>query len=97
MPYFDHWFDYYRLAILIVCVICTVMLTNRFIRHRKAWNSKTIDYWYSMMMWSIAGSVIAVEGIRLDSPFSVRTVFVSLAAVVSLRGLMRKGSWGHDD
>ncbi len=89
--------DVYRVMVILVCALSLVILTKRFIKNRKHWNAKTRDYWYALTMWSFTGVVIGVEGIRQGTPFNVRIVFVSVAALVSLFGLRRRGSWGSDN
>jgi uncharacterized membrane protein len=89
--------DLYRGVVFLVCLASFVILMFRFVRHRKKWNAKTRDYWYALSMWSFAGMVIAFEGIRQHTPFGVRILVVSVAALVSLFGLRRRGSWGAGD
>lgn len=88
------WLVSLRVAIFVMCAGSVLTLLMRFKNNRDNWNAKTRDYWYALVSWSVAGMVIAVEGIRHDTPFGVRTVFVTVSAVVSLIGLRRKGDWG---
>lgn len=97
MGYFNHWHDYLRLVIFLICLVCSVMLIIRWGRHRKHWNEKTLDYWYAMIMWSIAGCSFGLEGILRDRPFGPSTVLVCCAAVTSLKGLLQNGEWGWED
>lgn len=90
------WIDIWRLALLVVCVGCIGLLAVRMKTNGRNWNPKTRDYWFALLMWCIAGVVLAVEGIIRDSIFSIRLVFVTAAALVTLNGLRRKGSWGDN-
>lgn len=95
MSYFDDWHDWARLITFFVCSTCLFVLLLRYRQNRKKWNMKTRDYWYSLVMWCLAGCVIAIEGIYRNSDFSPRSVFVIAASCVTLKGLAQKGEWGE--
>ena len=97
MPVFDQWHDWARLVIFFVCLTSIIILIKRFRLNRNGWNSKTRDYWYSLVMWSLAGCVITVEGVYQDSDFGFRGVFVIAASLITLKGLLQKGEWGETE
>lgn len=94
--YFDGWYDIWRIVVFLVCLICMVVLGNRFRRNSKDWNAKTKDYWWSLMCWSTAGVVVAFQGFVQHVGLTPVLLFVTLAALVSLNGLRRSGAWGGD-
>jgi hypothetical protein len=92
------WTDAWRLGLFVVTLSSLILLTCRVCRHGKNWNPKTKDYWFALVMWSLAGLVVSIEGVIRDSTFGMRLVFVTAAALVTLNGLRRKGAWGdHAD
>ena len=91
----DEWHDYLRFILLLACCVSFVMLVHKYLGHRKYWNMKTKDYWYALLMWSIAGISYGTEGIVRDRPLGPTLVFVFAAAVVSVKGVLKKGAWGE--
>lgn len=91
------WHDWWRLGIYFLTSWSLIILVARYRKHRVNWNDKTVDYWYSLTMWCLAGWVLALEGILRDSAFGARLIFITLAASITLRGLRQKGSWGGAD
>ena len=89
--------DAFRLLIFIVCVICLVLLAYQFFKRRALWNPKTRDYWFALVMWSVAGVVIGADGLFHDRALNPRTILVTIAALATLNALHRKGKWGADD
>lgn len=94
MGYFDQWHDWVRLCVFVISVVCLIKLSMRYHINGKDWNTKTLDYWYALVMWCAAGVVLTAQGVYLNRPFTPGTVFVTAAALVTLRGLARKGEWG---
>lgn len=97
MTGFDQWHDYWRLLIAISSLYCIFLLVKRFRDNRDTWNEKTRDYWFSLLMWTLAGVVGCAQGIFFNYPFGPSLVFTTAAVVVSLKGLLRKGDWGGSD
>lgn len=97
MSLFDDWHDFLRLFNAIVCAIALFLLWKRFLQSKNSWNTKTRDYWYAVVMWCVAGFAIAIEGVVRDSSMGARPVILFVAGVVTLKGLLKKGSWGSSD
>lgn len=91
---FDQWHDFLRVVIFAVSLYSVVYLLRRFPQSGQSWNPKTKDYWFALLMWSIAGCAFTIQGVILDRPFTPATVFLSAAVLVTGRGLHRKGGWG---
>src|SRR3954463_9420386 len=91
---FDGWYDYWRLAVAIMCLVCLILLGHRWITNHEDWNTKTVDYWYALNMWCLAGLAIMIEAIFKDSSLNVRLIFITMASSVTIMGLIRRGSWG---
>jgi hypothetical protein len=91
------WHDFWRVGIILVCVGCLWFLAKRYRANSDTWNEKTRDYWFSLVMWSLAGGVLAIQGMVLNFPFGPGLVFVTAAALVSLKGLLKQGEWGGSD
>lgn len=83
--------------LLFICLLCILTLANRWRKNREQWNPKTRDYWYSFLMWSVAGAAMAIESIARDSPLRLRLGFSLAASVVTFIGLRRRGAWGTDN
>lgn len=92
----DEWHDWLRLANLVISFSCVYILGQRFSKSGADWNVKTKDYWFALVMWSVAGSALAIEGIFRDSSPGARLVFLFIASAVTLKGLLRRGSWGSN-
>lgn len=90
----DDWYDWWRLGVMIICAVSFFTLLCRYRKGHKNWNAKTIDYWFSLCMWSIAGFMVVLEGIYSDYALTTRLVFVTAASLVTLKGLRLKGPWG---
>ena len=90
----NEWHDIVRVVAFFVSLFCLVRLVIRYRKSHGEWNVKTNDYWFAMLMWSLAGCVFTVQGIVLDRPFTPGFVFMTAAILVSGKGLSRKGSWG---
>lgn len=93
----NDWYDWWRALLFLICVASLVLLGLRYFGNRECWNEKTKDYWYSMVMWTLAGLTISIEGVVRDSPLGVRLVIVTAASLVSLKALAKKGPWGGSD
>lgn len=90
----DDWYDYIRLVTVIVSTVCVVILAQRYFTNGSNWNVKTTDYWYALTAWCVSGVAIPIESMIRDSPPSARPVFLLVASLVTLKGLLHKGSWG---
>lgn len=88
------WHDAIRVIVIGVSALSFVRLLRRRSKNAAAWNEKTLDYWYALFVWSIAGFVLAIQGIVLDRPPTPGFALVVAAALVTGRGLHRKGGWG---
>lgn len=90
----NNWHDLVRIVAFLVSIYSVVTLCSRWRKNHKDWNEKTLDYWYGLTMWSLAGCVFTVQGILLDRPFTAGFVFMTAAIFVTGRGLHRQGPWG---
>jgi hypothetical protein len=88
------WETLIRAFIGIVCIISLVIMTDSFIKYRQHWNTKTLDYWYARVMWTVGGLSACIEGIIRQLPMRYSFVFVVAAALTTLKGNLRKGRWG---
>lgn len=88
--------DWVRLVLMLSCLCSAIILLIKYKHKSKSWNSKTKDYWYSLLMWSIAGISFGIEGIYKDRPPGPTLVFVFAAAVVTAIGVKKPGNWGDD-
>lgn len=94
MDFLNDWHDYVRVLLVVVLVYTLGVLTNRFVRAHKLWNEKTLDYWYAMVMWCIAGVILLIQGVKFDYGFTPGFVLLIAATLVTGRGVHRKGDWG---
>lgn len=92
---FNDWHDFVRVVAFFVSLYAFVVLLSRYFRDGNDWNSKTMDYWYALTMWSLAGCVFTVQGVALDRPFTPGFVFLTAAILVTGKGLNQKGDWGN--
>lgn len=91
----NDWHDFVRVLAFFISVFCLVKLGIRYQQAGRNWNVKTKDYWFALVMWSLAGCVFTVQGVVLDRPFTPGFVFLTAAILVTGKGLARKGSWGN--
>jgi hypothetical protein len=89
------WHDFVRGVGFCVSIFCVAVLLIRWRQKSAGWNEKTKDYWYALLMWSLAGCVFTVQGIVLDRPFTPGFVFLIAAILVTGKGLHQKGDWGE--
>lgn len=97
MSYLNDWHDYARVLGTAMNLFVVVVLVIRYKQHHKSWNEKTVDLWYSLLMWGLAGIVFCVQGIVLDRPFTPGFVFLMAATLVAGKGVHAKGRWGGSD
>lgn len=88
------WHDSWRVLVAVSCTWALWILHTRFIKHGESWNPKTRDYWFSLVMWCLAGLVLSIQNVFLNAPLGPSLVFSTMAAMVTIRGLCRKGEWG---
>ena len=88
------WHDWCRVLNLSLSAVCVYILGRRFGKKGADWNAKTRDYWFALVMWSVAGVAMSLEGILRNSVPGTRLLFICLASLVTLRGLLRRGTWG---
>lgn len=97
MGFLDDWHDYVRLFAFLISCYSVVALVVRYRMNGYEWNVKTTDYWFALLMWSLAGGAFCLQGIIMDRPVSVAFVFQISAVLVTGKGLARKGDWGGHD
>lgn len=97
MYYFDDWHDFVRAIAFVINAYSLYLSVIRYRAGIAGWTSKTIDLWYALTMWILAGAVFSVQGIILDRPFTPGFVFLTAASLVSGKGLRSKGPWGGHD
>ena len=90
----NEWHDFVRVLVFFISLYSLVKLVIRYRKSHHEWNVKTNDYWFALLMWSLAGCVFTLQGIALDRPFTPGFVFMTAAILVTGKGLFRKGSWG---
>jgi hypothetical protein len=88
------WHDALRVLIFFLSLWCCWMLILRYRQNRDDWTPKTLDYWYSLLMWCFVGVASSIQGIALDRPLTPAYVATCAAVLVTARGIHRKGSWG---
>lgn len=90
------WHDVVRGLAFLINLYALYLAVKRYAKGHKNWNEKTIDLWYALTMWTLAGIVFCVQGIILDRPFTAGFVFLVAATMVTGKGLHAEGPWGAD-
>lgn len=88
------WINIWRILIFTICFLSFLIMTVGFKRHRKNWNTKTRNYWAGRVMWTCAGMAITLESLIRHTPWRINLIFLTAAALVTLKGNLQKGSWG---
>lgn len=83
-----------RVIVIASCSFSILLMLGGFVRYRKWWETKTRDYWFGRLMWCISGGSACLEAIIRGTPFRYSLIFFLCASVVTLKGLLTKGSWG---
>ena len=94
MGYLNDWHDYLRVVVFFVSLYSLYKLIRIRRREGVAWNTKTNDYWFAMLMWVLAGHALTLQGFLLDRPFTPAFAFLSAAVLTTAKGLHQKGAWG---
>lgn len=94
MQSIDDPLDFVRMGVFLVTLYTTVKLIAAWYRHRNDWNQKTLDLWYTLTAWSVAGMVFSVQGVLLGRPLTAGFVFLIAAALVGGKAVHQKGAWG---
>lgn len=89
------WHDAVRVLTFFINAYAFVLLILRYRANKENYNTKTIDLWYGLLMWSLAGCVFSVQGIVLDRPFTAAFVFMTAATLTVGKGVHAKGPWGN--
>lgn len=89
-----NWSDYWRLFNVVATAACLMVLLIRYFRFARTYNQKTLDYWYALTAWTVAGLVGSAFSILNNAPTNPGTMITSVAVVVSLKGLLNKSQWG---
>lgn len=97
MLLFDDWHDYWRVTLSLFALVATWLLALRYRAQHTTWNTKTRDYWYSLVMWCVVGVVVMIQGVMFDYPLGPSLPITTAALAVTLRGLLRHGEWGGRD
>lgn len=86
----DQWYDWWRVGLLLVTGTCLFILGRKWLQDRKSWGEWQTDRWYAMGMWSLAAFEMQVEGLLRDTELRFRLVFVTAAAIVTLRLITKR-------
>lgn len=70
----------WRILLLALNVICVLMLANRFRKYRSEWKTETFNLWATLILWSIAGGEVAIQGIVESTHATARLVFITIAS-----------------
>lgn len=89
------WWDFWRLLNLLVNVLCIVWLIGGYKRQNTEWNSKSLEMWYSRLIWAVTGIALSFEGIQHHRTWSWTLGFVTIAGLSSFSALRRRGEWGY--
>jgi hypothetical protein len=93
----DDWYDWWRLVNALICGAGVVLLLLRYHNNHHNYNTKTLDIWYAFVAWTLTGLISSLEGIIRNSELGLRVLCVSVGGLVTLKALLRKGSWGNQD
>lgn len=92
-----NWYDWVRVVVACLCATSLFILLKRYRAHNQKWNEKTKDYWFSLVMWVLAGLIGSAQGAFYHNPLGPSLIFSIAAGTVTLKGLLRKGEWGGSD
>lgn len=92
----DTQYDVWRMINVILGVLCFYWLMGGLYRQKEQWNVKTRDFWYSRLMWAVVGIAISIEGIYFHRTLTYSLPMVTIASLVTFKGLAKKGSWGYN-
>lgn len=96
MNHIDSTYDLWRIGNLIVGLLCVIWLFGGLKRQRAQWNTKTRDLWYSRILWAVIQCVLSLEGLYYDRGFNYSLGLITVAGLVTFKGLNTKGSWGYN-
>ena len=80
--------DIIRILNLILAGIIVVLLLRKAYHYWSQYQTRTRDFWWVLLSWSIASIVTVVE-ILLDFTTSIRVFFTLFALVLTLKVMLR--------
>lgn len=96
MHWVDDWQDFVFIPLCLMSLWCFGMLIVRFRQNSGDWTSKTVDYWYSLLMWTVVGAVTSIQGVVLDRELTPGHMAAIAAVLVTGRAIHKKGPWGGE-
>lgn len=85
---------FWRLLLLVLCLVSFFLLIKRFKIGHKSWDTKTLDYWFALLLWTFAAILSTVESLIRHLPGRYSIVVTTTAAMVTLTGALRPGIFG---
>lgn len=87
---------WWRVLNAILAFTCLYILGRNFSKYGHKWTTRTKDFWYALSMWSFAAFAGSIEAILQHASGGSRLILFTVAPIVTLLGLMRKGPWGDE-
>lgn len=85
-----------RVLIATMAFVSIVLLIERYVVHSNNWTSRTKDFWYALLAFSIFSIETSIESIITHQTLGYRVIFLGVAMIATLVGLLKRGSWGSD-
>lgn len=86
----DGW-DLLRIACVIGCCFCGLLLSSARFKQWNEWTTKTQDHWWALGGWVFVGAYGTVENIIQGNPGGSRLIVLALVIALTLRALLRPG------
>lgn len=83
MDHIDQWHDVVRIFLFWMSIVSVILLLIQIREHGNEWSVRTKDGWFALLMWSMAGVVLTMQGIVLNRPFTPGFVFIAAAILVT--------------
>lgn len=80
-----------RLACIVACAVCGILLSSARFRQWPEWTQKTRDHWWALAGWTFFGAYGSIESIVQGNPGGSRIIVLTLICALTLRALLRSG------
>lgn len=85
------WWMVMRIACLVGCTVCGLLLSTAKFHQWDEWSPKTQDHWWALAGWTFVGFYGTIENMIQHNRGGSRLIVLTLVIALTLRALLRSG------